>query len=178
MGDYGSHALNLSLRGESGGAEVHAHFDDVMVVLDGSATLVTGGTVVDARTEGNGEEKGTAIKDGITHKVMKGDILHIPRRYAAPIDPGQGPDVHRVRGQGPRVDASASVLPLRQANCEYLSFPLPVNTGSVQRSPDCPARILSVPAVVLSAPELIFVGVQWPIPDRLSILVVADPGGN
>lgn len=78
LGDYGSHALKLSLRGKSGGAEVHAHFDDVMVVLAGSATLVTGGTVVDATTEANGEEKGTSIRGGVTHLVVKGDILHVP----------------------------------------------------------------------------------------------------
>jgi len=29
------------------GAEIHAHFDDVMIVQQGSATLVTGGTVID-----------------------------------------------------------------------------------------------------------------------------------
>lgn len=78
LGDYGSHALKLSLRGKSGGAEVHAHFDDVMVVLDGSATLITGGTVVNVKTDAEGEEKGASIRGGITHQVVKGDILHIP----------------------------------------------------------------------------------------------------
>lgn len=78
LGDYGSHALKLSLRGKSGGVEVHKHFADVMVVLDGSATLITGGTVVDAKADPNGEEKGTSIKGGSTHQVEKGDILHIP----------------------------------------------------------------------------------------------------
>lgn len=78
LGDYGRHSLKLSLRGKSGGAEVHAHFDDVMVVLDGSATLITGGTVVDAKTAADGEEKGTSIQGGTTHQVVKGDVLHIP----------------------------------------------------------------------------------------------------
>lgn len=78
LGDYGSHALKLSLRGTSGGAEVHQHFDDVMVVLDGAATLITGGTVVDAKTDAKGEEKGTFIQGGTTYRVGKGDILHIP----------------------------------------------------------------------------------------------------
>lgn len=78
LGEYGTHALKLSLRSTSGGAEVHAHFDDVMVVLDGSATLVTGGTVVDAKTDSHGETKGKEIANGVRHTVSKGDILHIP----------------------------------------------------------------------------------------------------
>ena len=41
LGDYGSHAIKLSVRITSGGAEVHAHYDDVFVVSEGTATLVT-----------------------------------------------------------------------------------------------------------------------------------------
>lgn len=78
LGDYGTHSLKLSLRSKSGGAEIHAHFDDVMVVLDGSATLVTGGTIVNARTDAHGETKGKEIANGVKHTVAKGDILHIP----------------------------------------------------------------------------------------------------
>ena len=43
LADYGSHALKLSERTVNGGAEIHAHFDDVMLVIDGKATLITGG---------------------------------------------------------------------------------------------------------------------------------------
>ena len=32
LADYGSHKVQLSVRTSSGGAEVHAHFDDVMIV--------------------------------------------------------------------------------------------------------------------------------------------------
>ena len=42
LGDYGTHAIKLSERTVSGGAEVHAHFDDVMIVTEGKATLITG----------------------------------------------------------------------------------------------------------------------------------------
>src|SRR5690348_2419639 len=41
-----THALKLSYRRETGGAEVHQHFDDIMVVEGGSATIVTGGSLV------------------------------------------------------------------------------------------------------------------------------------
>ena len=90
LGDYGSHALKLSLRGASGGAEIHAHFDDVMVITGGSATLVTGGTVIDAQSGADGETKGKGIRGGVRRKIAKGDLVHIPAGtpHQLLIDPG------------------------------------------------------------------------------------------
>ena len=78
LGSYGSHTIQLSARSASGGAEIHAHFDDVMLVTEGSATLVTGGTVVDAHTNSDGETHGTSIKDGVSQTVSVGDVSHVP----------------------------------------------------------------------------------------------------
>ena len=78
LGDFGSHALKLSLRSSSGGAEIHAHFDDVMVVTQGSATLITGGTLVDAHAGSDGESKGASILNGVTQTIAVGDIVHVP----------------------------------------------------------------------------------------------------
>src|SRR5271154_7395882 len=64
LGDYKSHAIKLSVRTASGGAEIHAHFDDIFVVTGGKATLIAGGTVVNPQTGSDGETKGTAIQDG------------------------------------------------------------------------------------------------------------------
>ncbi len=50
LADYGSHKLQISVRTVSGGAEIHAHFDDVMVVQQGTATLITGGSVIDPKS--------------------------------------------------------------------------------------------------------------------------------
>jgi mannose-6-phosphate isomerase-like protein (cupin superfamily) len=78
LGDYGSHAIKLSVRSASGGAEVHAHYDDVFVVTEGTATLITGGTILDAKTGEDGETKGSGIQNGTSHTVAKGDIVHVP----------------------------------------------------------------------------------------------------
>ena len=78
LGDYGSHALKLSVRGTSGGAEVHGHFDDVMVIEGGTATLVTGGTVIDPKTGADGETKGAGIRGGLSRKIAKGDVVQVP----------------------------------------------------------------------------------------------------
>ena len=78
LGDYTSHQLKLSVRTSSGGAEVHAHYDDVFVVTQGQATLTTGGTVVDPKTDADGETKGPTIHDGTTQIISVGDVVHIP----------------------------------------------------------------------------------------------------
>jgi mannose-6-phosphate isomerase-like protein (cupin superfamily) len=78
LGDYKSHAIKLSVRTTSGGAEVHAFYDDIFVVTEGKADLVTGGSVVDAKTDNDGETKGSSIQNGDSQTIAKGDIVHIP----------------------------------------------------------------------------------------------------
>lgn len=74
----GNGALKLSYRRETGGAEVHQHFDDIMVIEGGSATIVTGGSLVDPKTEANGEMKGKSITGGTQQALSAGDVIHIP----------------------------------------------------------------------------------------------------
>jgi mannose-6-phosphate isomerase-like protein (cupin superfamily) len=78
LGDYQSHNIGLSLRSASGGAEVHAHFDDIFVVTEGKATLTTGGTVIDGKTDSDGETRGTGILNGKSQVIATGDVVHIP----------------------------------------------------------------------------------------------------
>lgn len=77
LADYGSHRVQISVRTASGGAEVHAHFDDVMIVEQGSATLITGGTVIDAKSNPNGETNGTGIQGGKSQSIGQGDIITV-----------------------------------------------------------------------------------------------------
>jgi mannose-6-phosphate isomerase-like protein (cupin superfamily) len=78
LGDYTSHQVKLSVRTVSGGAEVHAHYDDVLMVTQGHATLITGGTVDNPKTGDDGETQGTGIHDGSTQLISTGDVVHIP----------------------------------------------------------------------------------------------------
>lgn len=74
----GNLALKLSVRSTSGGAEVHANYDDLMIVQQGSATLITGGTVVDSQTGSDGETHGTKLTDGTSRTITVGDIVVVP----------------------------------------------------------------------------------------------------
>jgi mannose-6-phosphate isomerase-like protein (cupin superfamily) len=78
LGDYGTHAIRLAARTKSGGGEIHAHFDDVMVVTEGTATLITGGTVIDPHTGSDGETRGSGILNGVAQTISVGDVVHIP----------------------------------------------------------------------------------------------------
>jgi mannose-6-phosphate isomerase-like protein (cupin superfamily) len=78
LGDYGSHAIKLSVRTGSGGAEMHAHYADIFFVTDGKAELITGGSVVNAKTDSQGETTGSSIQNGKSVIIAKGDVVHIP----------------------------------------------------------------------------------------------------
>jgi glc operon protein GlcG len=63
---------------KGGMAEVHALDTDIDYVVEGSATYVTGGTVVNPKTVGD-ETRGTAIEGGETHLLSKGDVIIVPK---------------------------------------------------------------------------------------------------
>lgn len=67
----------LAYRSQNGVVEQHADYDDVFFVLDGDATLVTGGTPQGLHTTGKGESLGTSIVGGKSTKISKGDVIHI-----------------------------------------------------------------------------------------------------
>jgi len=70
--------VHASRRDAPGLAEVHLRETDVIYVLEGAATLVTGGTVVDGKTTAPGEIRGPAIRDGETRRLVKGDVVVVP----------------------------------------------------------------------------------------------------
>ena len=75
---YEHHATMLSFRARDGVAELHQHFADLFFVLDGRATLVTGGTVVGAQTVASGEVRGISIEGGSRQELRAGDVAHVP----------------------------------------------------------------------------------------------------
>jgi mannose-6-phosphate isomerase-like protein (cupin superfamily) len=60
-------------------AEVHHRDADVIYVLEGSATFVTGGEVIGGRTTAPDELRGTEIRGGETRTIRKGDVVIVPK---------------------------------------------------------------------------------------------------
>ena len=73
-----NYKIDASHRDEPGVVEVHTRETDVIYVLEGTATLVTGGTVVDAKTIEPEEIRGGKSEGGETRIVSKGDVIVIP----------------------------------------------------------------------------------------------------
>jgi quercetin dioxygenase-like cupin family protein len=73
-----SFRVSASRREKPGEAEVHAEMTDIFYVLDGTATFVTGGKVVEPRTASAGEIRGASIQGGETRTLGKGDVIVIP----------------------------------------------------------------------------------------------------
>ena len=75
---FDNHALGVTHRDKSGGAELHENQADVAVIQSGEATLIVGGELIDAKTTRPGELLGSGIKDGVKKSLSPGDVIHIP----------------------------------------------------------------------------------------------------
>lgn len=73
-----SYKIHASRRESAGQAEVHVLDTDIIYVLEGSATFVTGGSVVDGETTAPNEIRGAAIRGGETRRLQKGDVIVVP----------------------------------------------------------------------------------------------------
>jgi glc operon protein GlcG len=70
--------VHASRREQPGMAEIHTEDADIVHVLDGEATLVTGGRAVGSRMTAAGEWRGTSIEGGEERMLRKGDVVIVP----------------------------------------------------------------------------------------------------
>src|SRR5262245_11585734 len=70
--------VHASHRDEPGIAEIHTRDNDIIYVLEGTATFVTGGAAVDPKPIAPEELRGKEIRDGQTHRLTRGDIIIVP----------------------------------------------------------------------------------------------------
>jgi mannose-6-phosphate isomerase-like protein (cupin superfamily) len=76
--EIGSYKVHASLREAAGKAEVHVRDTDIIYVLEGTATIVTGGSVVDGSTTAPDEIRGSSIRGGVEQQLVKGDVFIVP----------------------------------------------------------------------------------------------------
>jgi mannose-6-phosphate isomerase-like protein (cupin superfamily) len=75
---YPRHAIHLLVRTRNGGAEQHARFADLFIVLQGCPSLATGGVISKAQTIAPGEIRGDAVENGSVQHLRPGDLAHVP----------------------------------------------------------------------------------------------------
>ena len=77
-GDGRNYMVHASRRDAAGQAEVHVKDTDIIYMLDGSTTFVTGGTVIGGKTTAPDEIRGTSVEHGETRRLAKGDVIIVP----------------------------------------------------------------------------------------------------
>jgi mannose-6-phosphate isomerase-like protein (cupin superfamily) len=76
--DAGAYTVIALRRTGDGEAEVHADWDDVMMIQAGTATLLSGGEVNGARQTAPGELRGGRIGGGTCRTLAAGDVVTVP----------------------------------------------------------------------------------------------------
>ena len=70
----------LAQRREAGPVEYHDHTNHVFVMVEGEATLVVGGTMVDAKRTAPGQMRAPSLDGGTSYHMSKGDVITIPAK--------------------------------------------------------------------------------------------------
>jgi mannose-6-phosphate isomerase-like protein (cupin superfamily) len=70
----------LANRREAGPVEYHDHTNHVFIMVEGEATFITGGTMVDAKRTAPDQMRAASIEGGVTHHLTKGDVITIPAK--------------------------------------------------------------------------------------------------
>ena len=70
----------LAQRRQAGEVELHEHTNHVFIMVDGEATLVVGGTMVDAKRTAPGQMRAPSAEGGTTYHLSKGDVITIPAK--------------------------------------------------------------------------------------------------
>jgi mannose-6-phosphate isomerase-like protein (cupin superfamily) len=79
VAEGGSHSINIRIVLPANPPLVHALSADTWVVMEGSATAVTGGELMEAKRNPNSDDmSGSSIKGGVEQPLKAGDILFVP----------------------------------------------------------------------------------------------------
>ena len=70
----------LAQRRQAGPVEYHDKTNHVFIVADGEATLVVGGTMVDAKRTAADQMRAPSADGGTTYHLTKGDVITIPAK--------------------------------------------------------------------------------------------------
>src|SRR6186997_3717718 len=78
IGDHG--LIVLAQRRGAGEVEVHENTNHVFIIVEGEATFVTGGTMVEPKNTAPGQTRAKSVNGGQTYHLTKGDVITIPAK--------------------------------------------------------------------------------------------------
>lgn len=88
--------VHASRREKPGLAEVHNFETDIFLVLEGTATFVTGGEVMDGQVTEAGQIRGQSITGGQSRQLKKGDAVVVPAGVPHQFTAVEGPFLYFV----------------------------------------------------------------------------------
>jgi mannose-6-phosphate isomerase-like protein (cupin superfamily) len=82
---------NLEYRaGAPAPASIHDKDNELMYVIQGSATLTLGGTLVNGTRTNPTNQSGSSITGGVPNHIAKGDVIMVPAGTAHQVAPDSG----------------------------------------------------------------------------------------
>jgi glc operon protein GlcG len=91
-----AYKIHASRREADGQSEVHVRDTDIIYVLEGSATIITGGRAVGAVATAADELRGDSIAGGDARTVTRGDVIVVPRGVPHQFKNVKGPFLYYV----------------------------------------------------------------------------------
>ncbi|HEX2230538.1 MAG TPA: heme-binding protein [Candidatus Binatia bacterium] len=73
-----NYKIHASHREAKGVVEIHTKDTDIIYMLQGTATLITGGTIVEGKNIESEEIRGDGVNGGESRTISKGDVIVIP----------------------------------------------------------------------------------------------------
>ena len=70
----------LANRRGAGEVEVHENTNHVFIIVEGEATFVTGGTMVEPKNTAPGQIRAKSVNGGQTYHLTKGDVITVPAK--------------------------------------------------------------------------------------------------
>jgi mannose-6-phosphate isomerase-like protein (cupin superfamily) len=84
LASAGNYAMSVQRRAVGAPAEVHDGFSHILIFTSGEGTFVVGGTLVD------GPDGKKIIRGGESHKIVLGEVWHIPIKVPHWVQPTPG----------------------------------------------------------------------------------------
>jgi mannose-6-phosphate isomerase-like protein (cupin superfamily) len=78
IGDKG--LVVLANRRGAGEVEVHEKTNHIFIILEGEATFITGGTMIEPRQTAPGQTRAKSVNGGTTYHLTKGDVITVPAK--------------------------------------------------------------------------------------------------
>jgi quercetin dioxygenase-like cupin family protein len=75
-----NYRVHIFHRDTPGEVEVHSQDTDILYILEGSATFITGGTIAGGKETAPDEIRLASMDGGVVRRLTKGDVIIVPAR--------------------------------------------------------------------------------------------------